>query len=472
MAEKPISESDGIFARAYAKALEGLLAINLNPDNDILLTSPVTMRGPAAGAGIYPQMTNYLIYQLGDSLQSSTNPSYTGATVGSYIGQLETYLSWVLLKRDISVEAQLQLAEARGNFSTAAANYRVVEDAAWDRWDKVKGRFPKNFTFARWIAANEYPEYTAARNTVNVNSAALKQALGQVFGRDAQALNRYIDGVGSALQKTASVPSYNQEALSADKDRIAALTKQGATGVLPPEEDVSKDFTFVPSYSVGGTYGTEVTQWKKNAADHKPRDVSITISVQDGLDTKWEDYGYKQVEGGSGGGFWPFFYAYVYHEGKEERRELNTQHREKSIHASLAMIGAGIFPLRADLWDAPNPKVLFPIVADGAPPDVLGPKFAKISSVMIGYDVELKIDFDEDLRNEVHQIYEEVKTTKGRMSIFGFWVSAGAGGSSSERVETKFDDVKWSKESGSMRLPAASGQGAPILLGAIAQKFK
>jgi hypothetical protein len=87
---QPISDSDAIFARAYASAIKNTFKIDVGKQNCIL-TSPVTQRGMAAGDLVYSQMTNYLIYKFADALQSSDNPSYTGGSAGSYIHQLRRY---------------------------------------------------------------------------------------------------------------------------------------------------------------------------------------------------------------------------------------------------------------------------------------------------------------------------------------------------------------------------------------------
>lgn len=86
--DKPIGESDAIFARAYANAIKNKFQVDVGKQY-ILLTSPVTQRGIAAGDLIYSQMTNYLIYRFADDLQFSDNPSYTGGSAGSYIQQLQ-----------------------------------------------------------------------------------------------------------------------------------------------------------------------------------------------------------------------------------------------------------------------------------------------------------------------------------------------------------------------------------------------
>ncbi|KAF5344963.1 hypothetical protein D9757_014580 [Collybiopsis confluens] len=135
------------------------------------------------------------------------------------------------------------------------------------------------------------------------------------------------------------------------------------------------------------------------------------------------------------------------------------------------MIGIQKFDVHPGQWDVPNIKTLFPNRLSGAP-DVLSSRFAKIASVLVGYDVELKVKFASDMREEVDRIYEEVKNTGGRLTIFGFRVSAGAGSGSTEHVVTKFDDVEWDKSSGSMSLTPTAGQVYPTILGVVAQKFE
>ena len=89
--DTPISQTDAIFARAYANAIKTKLQLDVG-QHFCILTSPVTQRGMAAGDLIYPQMTNYLIYKFADALQYSDNPSYTGGSAGSYIQQLRRYV--------------------------------------------------------------------------------------------------------------------------------------------------------------------------------------------------------------------------------------------------------------------------------------------------------------------------------------------------------------------------------------------
>jgi hypothetical protein len=89
--DKPISNTDAIFARAYANALKTKFQVDLG-QHHVLLTSPVTQRGIAAGDLVYPQITNYLIYRLADNLHYADDPSYSAGSAGSYIQHLSRYI--------------------------------------------------------------------------------------------------------------------------------------------------------------------------------------------------------------------------------------------------------------------------------------------------------------------------------------------------------------------------------------------
>jgi hypothetical protein len=106
-----------------------------------------------------------------------------------------------------------------------------------------------------------------------------------------------------------------------------------------------------------------------------------------------------------------------------------------------------------------------------AAPKVLTPQYARIVSIVAAYDPALELQFADDIREDVNKIYEEVKSTGGRMSIFGFRVSAETGDDATDRVEAKFEDVKWDKASGSMSLRPVKGQVYPTILAAVSQRF-
>jgi len=359
------------------------------------------------------------------------------------------------------------MAKARDAATAANTNYWTVFGQASTQFAQVKELFPGQ-TFFQWAAAN-YPPLAAASRTRKAAQTELYQAMQQYFGPDATTLSGYIDNVTNAQDAVTPFPGINQDGLVSDQDLIASAIDYANSGVKPPADTITQSTIRIPAYTIA-TYTSGVQAWITASGHGATRDQVMTIDIDQGRNTTWEDYGFKEVHGGGGGGFWPFFSAKVYHNSQEETRTLQTSGRENSISLSLAMIGIQKFDIRPGEWDVANIRTLFPNRLPGAP-DVLSSKFARVVSVLVGYDVELKLEFASEMREEVNKIYDEVKSTGGSFSIFGFRVSAGAGGGSSEHVNTKFDDVKWDKASGSMSLTPTAGQVYPTILAAIAQRF-
>ncbi|THU89675.1 hypothetical protein K435DRAFT_968985 [Dendrothele bispora CBS 962.96] len=463
----PISGSDVLFARAYANAIKTKFQLDVG-DHYCILTSPVTQRGVAAGDLIYPQMTNYLLYKFADNLQYSDNPTYTGGSAGSYLQQLRSYLDWVKTNSNPSQVVVDRMTKARDAATASNTNYFTVQGEALAQWKKVQELYP-GLDFWKWVQAGNYPPLDAAQRTRDSAQSELLQAMQAYFGPDAPTLSGYVRNITNATETARLIAGFNQSGLVDDQDLISKATQYANSGIKPPESDISQSLAFVPAYTIG-TYITTVQAWITAAGKGATRDQVITIDINQGKNTKWEDYGFKEVRGGGGVGFWPFFWAEVYVNNKWEKRTLKTEGREDSISMQLAMIGIQKFDINSGQWDVPNIKTLFPNRLPNAP-DVLSSKFARIVSVLVGYDVELKLTFASEMREEVNKIYDEVKSTGGRMSIFGFYIDAGAGAGSSEHVNTKFDDVKWDKASGAMSLTPTAGQVYPTILGAVAQRF-
>ncbi|KAF5363120.1 hypothetical protein D9757_011714 [Collybiopsis confluens] len=459
-----IPEPD-IFARAYASAIKTQFQLDVG-DHSIILTSPVTTRGMATGDLIPSALTNYLVYKFSDSLQYSDNPNYTGGSTGSYIQQFRSWIDWVESKADHSVETTLRLAKARDDYLTANKKYFAVQEQAFDQWRIVKASFP-DMDFRQWAESNYQPLRDAeiARKAAEVE---LDEAMDAYFGADAAYLTQVMEGLRRAMGQD-PWPGYNQEGLIEDADFISQALKSAKNGEQLAQRAITQAIFRIPQYTIPN-YASTVQSWIEASSRGAPRDQVITIDVNEGRKTKWEDFGFKEVSSGSGTGFWPFFYSEVFVNNRWEKRTLETSGRENSVSLQLAMIGVQKFDIQPGGWDVPAVKARFPDRVPDAP-NVLSPKVARMLSVIAAYDVQLKVSFASDMRDEVEEIYEEVKNTGGRMSVFGFHVSAGAGNGSDEYVETKFDDVKWDKASGTMSLTPVKGQPYSTILGAVAHRF-
>ncbi|KAG6917398.1 hypothetical protein DXG01_002667 [Tephrocybe rancida] len=444
--DKPLSDSDAIFARGYAAALKPLLGVSGGAGkHQLILTSPPTQRGIAAGSDIDSKYTGYLIYKFANALQDSDNPVYSGSGAGNYADQLASRMQ----DKDASEQNKRWLKEAQATFAEAAKRSRETKKEAEKDWEDAKsGR-----NFEHW-ASIEYPELQQARERASIAQTDLQQAEQSVNGAQAVLLSGYRGRMDRAQNVRDGLPGYNQQVIS-------QLDQPQAT-------------TYVPLYSID-TYTKAVDHWyeitKGIPREKVKRDQVITIDISEGRKTNWEDYGFKEVRGGGNVGFWPFFHADVNNRSTTERRELNTKDRESCIDLVLAMVGVLKFDVTAGLWDSPDIKTIFPTLRPGAPPDVLGPKYARVTSLLCGFDVQLKVKFAAEMREEVNQIYQEVKEKGGNLTIFGIRFSVGAGGGSRERDEYKFKDIEWDKFSGSLTITPSTGQLTPTFLGAIARRF-
>jgi hypothetical protein len=134
-----------------------------------------------------------------------------------------------------------------------------------------------------------------------------------------------------------------------DSDLIAEATKAANSGDKFDSTPITQSIIRVPQYSISG-YESTVQSWITQAAKGATRDQVVTIDINQGRNTKWEDYGFKKVNGGGGVGFWPFFFAEVKHNDQWEKRELKTEGREDSIGIQLAAIGLHKFDIQAGQW--------------------------------------------------------------------------------------------------------------------------
>ena len=141
--------------------------------------------------------------------------------------------------------------------------------------------------------------------------------------------------------------SYNQNGLVDNQGLIANVINDANNGKKAPEQLIAQSTVRVPAYTIAN-YVSTVQAWIIKSKQGATRDEVITIDIKQGRNTKWEDYGFKEVRGGSNIG--PFFSAEVHVNGKWESRTLKTKGREDDISLQLAMIGIQKFDIRGGEW--------------------------------------------------------------------------------------------------------------------------
>jgi hypothetical protein len=271
--------------------------------------------------------------------------------------------------------------------------------------------------------------------------------------------------IRDAQERTTVRAGLNQIAVSGDIDLLNKALDR-ANGGEPVEPEKLETFR-VPVYTSQG-YLITLKEWIRKGGQSKPeRTESVKIDVSTGSQTKWEDFGYKKVEGSGSVGIFPFFWGTVKHGSEEKSYKLDTTGKESEISFELKAIGFQLVSIEAGEWDVRGIKTTFPDLLPGTK-NPLTNDLARVSSVLFGYDVALIVTFGSKLREEAKRLYEESKSTGGSLTIFGFHV--GGGGGSSEQVKTSFEHVNWDNATGSITLTPAPQQVYPTLLAVLGQR--
>ncbi|KAF9062907.1 hypothetical protein BDP27DRAFT_1368461 [Rhodocollybia butyracea] len=418
MSDMP-SDTDTLFMLAYASAVKTEFQLDVGENYCMLI-----------------KITNYLIYKFADALQYSDNPSYTGGSAGSYIQQLHSYIDWVDLKRDPSPQAT-NIVQGLADTLTLANNqyWSVIEDGL-NIFNKFKELYPGQ-DFWQW-AHTAYVPIGAAHKVLKFAQTRLYQAMQNYYGPDYGLFSTYMDRITNA-QSSNALPGYNQDGIADDNLIEGAIESANGRQVFP---EPTQSTIRVPMYSIA-SYTNTVQAWITASEQGATRDKIIATDIEQARKVDWTHFGFPQVHPTLRGSApaWRFFSAEVNTtDGQSNSRTLDIDGLENYVSLQLAMMGAAKFDIQP-----------------------------------------ANVKFGSEIKDKVDQIINEVRTTGGSMSIFGFHVAvngsgAGAGGgavgNSTKRVDAKFEDIQWDNETGSLRLPPTKGQVYPTILAVIAQRFQ
>ncbi|KAG6831820.1 hypothetical protein H0H92_007497 [Tricholoma furcatifolium] len=426
-------EFEAAFTRAYASSILNKLHLKLG-EREAIYLSPIAQRGIAAGDLIPPEVTNFRIFRLGDSLLAADSPIYTGEAVDNYIHQL-----WSQVAEDRKNKTQ-------DSAFAAAQRYNEILVEAQARFIKAK-ELDSNLSFWTWIIENA-PEVASAEKVRDTARAELSAASDNYFGPRLAESSKYMENIQSALSQDPA-PEFNMTGV-ADRKIVDNILKKAQNAETTLRDGWSHAILRMPLYSIE-TYASTVQAWIDRSSKGGERDQILAIDVADGRNTKWENYGFKGIQD-ENVGLSPLISFEVKADNTSTTHNLNVENREDSISLQLSMRGLQEFKVTAGAWDVPNVQTLFPKLLPDAPEFHDWNKLARATSVIVGYDIELKVTFKGDLADEVDKMYDEARQSGGGMTIFGVGVSASDG---SDDVKTKFEDVQWNKPSGTMTISLA-----------------
>ncbi|KAK6360823.1 hypothetical protein TWF730_006945 [Orbilia blumenaviensis] len=444
-----LSPDQEAFWKAYVFNLQEEVMPEPNPEQ-IFFPALQSTVGILAGENVPPEVTNYGIYKWADGVLSPSQPLYLGQGSGSYILDLQQYLTYV----DIGSDADPGLYEAY------VKAVRQSEQAKKDYLDEFKqavalykenpGSYP---TIDEWAQSN-YPSFNEAKQ-------AWASAVGQesdlrlrVYGPNAAAKNSALQNIVQALSTT-SEPGFNMPTTTDnvqlnDADSLAAA--RGKKVKFPHYVKI-----FSPEYGIEGDYKGLIGNWASQMTEGDLKPKSITLEVEKYIHSNWEESGFTHVNGDGFVGW--FIGAWASYDRKTEFDKTFNAMTVNDYEATLDIYGQEILP------DVPNVSHIFPNLEKGAPANIMD--FIQPKAVVVAYTIGMTIKFKDQFASEFNSHFKSITEEEGGFVIFG--IDIGLGGEKTTETEKTTHKAKYDESSGVLTV-LPNNNGHAILLGIIGQK--
>ncbi|KAF3917203.1 hypothetical protein ABW20_dc0106539 [Dactylellina cionopaga] len=453
---QPLQPNQEAFWKAYTFSLKNLV---LPEPSEEALFFPAVLNtiGVLAGEYVPKEVTNYGVYKWADGLLSASDPIYTGAGNGSYISNLQKYLSYVDVGADPDPGPFNAYLNAVKLSQQAKANYETEFQKAIALQKEDPGTYP---TLEEW-ARDNYPSFLEARE-------AMQSAIGdemnlrlQVYGPQADQLNRAMQNIVTALSNT-SEPGLNMEATTEnveldDAESLAAA--QGKKVEFPPSTSI-----WVPEYSIQGPYEQQVATWSAQMTAHKLRPISVEIDIEHYGNSDWEQAGFSEVTGEGLVGW--FIGAFANYDRKDEFEKTFSSMTKDDFSCTLQLYGQETFELNSGGWDVPDVTNVFPKLREDAPKDLVN--MVQPKAVVMAYTTGMEVTFNDQYATEFASHFQSIETEEGGFVIFGIEIELG--GKRTKQTETTTHKATYDEQGGKLTI-YPNNNGNAVLLGMIGQKL-
>ncbi|KAK6497082.1 hypothetical protein TWF506_004564 [Arthrobotrys conoides] len=454
--EPQLSPDQEAFWKAYVFSLQEEVMPEPNPQQ-IFFPALQSTVGVLAGDNVPPEVTNYGIYKWGDGVLSASQPLYLGGGSGSYILNLQQYLTYVDIGADPSPGKYEAYLQAVKQSEAAKQSYLVEFKQALALYKESPGSYA---TIDEWAESN-YPSF-------NETKAAWQSAVGQesdlrleVYGPEAAPKNTALQNIVLALS-TESQPGFNMPTTTDNvklDDAQSLAAARGQKVDFPPYNKI-----FSPLYSIQGDYAGQIGTWASEMSDDKLTPKSIELQVEKYAQTNWEENGYTHVTGDGLVGF--FIGAWANYDRKDEFDKTFNSMTANDYQATLEIYGQEIYPLHAGTWNIPDVVHVFPKLEKGAPEDMMD--FIQPKGVVVAYSIGMKVQFKDQYATEFNSHFKSITTQGGGFVIFG--IDIGLGGESTSETEKTTHKATYDESSGVLTV-LPNNDGHAILLGVVGQRF-
>lgn len=450
-----LSADQEAFWKAYTFALQEEVMPEPNPQQ-IFFPALQNTIGVLAGDSVPDAVTNYGIYKWADGVLDPSQPLYLGGGKGSYISDLQEYLTYVDVGSDPDPGLYEAYIKAVKQSTEAQNDYLAEYKKALELYKADPGSYP---TIDEWADSN-FPSFAETKQ-------AWQSAVGQeadlrlrVYGPNADKKNNALRNIVNALATTDepgfNMPTTTDDVKLDDADSLAAA--RGKKVDFPPYVKI-----FSPRYSISGDYKGQIGTWAAQMSDKRLRPKTIALEVEKYIDSKWEDAGFTHVTGEGFVGF--FIGAFAEYDRKTEFDKTFNAMTANDYEATLAIYGQEIFPLEAGEWDTPDVATVFPKLQTDAPKDLLN--FVQPKAVVVAYTIGLSVQFKDQYATEFNSHFKSITEEEGGFTIFG--IDIGLGGKSTSTEEKTTHKATYDESSGVLSV-IPNNDGRAILLGVVGQK--
>ncbi|KAB8209565.1 hypothetical protein P875_00021533 [Aspergillus parasiticus SU-1] len=456
-----IPVGDTLIWRAYGQFVKRLLLGPNNPKEglDYVYVCPPTEHGLRGGRPIPDAVTNANVSSVADSLQRADSPLFTIHTDLSYFESLDNYLKAVTVKT-ITQEQKAEIKQAIKEQIEAEEQRNIAKASALAAWKNDSDAQANHRSFQDWAIDNA-DSYLELEEQVVLASGQVDLLQSKYYGALAGTLREKKEKLEKLAGDTKnSNPGYNMPCFIRDY----AIDEAALDADRRVEDIDGRDLVYQPLYTIDG-YESSCDSWIKGTAGDG---TIVTLDLTSNRYDDWKELGHSESISRRANKFFFFFSKSSSTSTAETHLNFNGSDWKQQTKITLYMAGpAQVFNITPGLWDDSGVRRTFPNLLEGETDTALG--LVRVSKILVGYEVSLKIRFAESLKTQVRNMVSQAQSeSNGGLRIFGF--QFGPDQASGTSFTRDVNSVKYNETANEMSLPA-SPRGCPVILGILGRKI-
>ncbi|QMW31156.1 hypothetical protein G4B84_006537, partial [Aspergillus flavus NRRL3357] len=397
---------------------------------DYVYVCPPTEHGLRAGRPIPDAVTNSNVYSVANSLQRVDSPLFTIHTDLSYFESLDNYLKAVTVKT-ITQEQKAEIRQAIKEQIEAEEQRNIAKASALVAWKNDPDAQANHRTFQDWAIDNA-DSYLELEEQFILTSGQVDLLQSKYYGALAGTLREKLENL--AADTKYSDPGYNMPCFIRDY----AIDEAAIDADRRVEDIDGRDLVYQPLYTIDGYDDWKELGHSKNIS-RRANKFFFFFSKSSSTSTAETHLNFNGSEWKQPG-------------RQRSRRIWLGLHRCSTSH--LAYGDSGV-------------RRTFPNLLKGENDTSLG--LVRVSKILVGYEVSLKIRFAESLKTQVRNMVSQAQSeSNGGLRIFGF--QFGPDQASGTSFTRDVNSIKYNETTNEISLPA-SPRGCPVILGILGRKL-